>query len=93
MVFLAFHDFKVVVKFQMMFADEFLKFIYSEKATKFCEIFTLLLMDRTLSSNAKFESSNLGLILGTQITPRLNFSKKKPSSAIYELHFELKVLL
>ena len=24
MVFLAFHDFKVIVKFQMMFADEFL---------------------------------------------------------------------
>ena len=27
-------------------------------------------MDRTLSSHAKLESSNLGLILGTQITPR-----------------------
>ena len=27
-------------------------------------------MDRTLSSLAKFESSNLGMILGTQITPR-----------------------
>ena len=27
-------------------------------------------MDRTLSTQAKFESSNLGLILGTQITPR-----------------------
>ena len=27
-------------------------------------------MDRTLSAQAKFESSNLGLILGTQITPR-----------------------
>ena len=27
-------------------------------------------MDRTLSTQAKFESSNLGLILGTQFTPR-----------------------
>ena len=27
-------------------------------------------MDRTLSALAKFESSNLGQILGTQITPR-----------------------
>ena len=27
-------------------------------------------MDRTLRAHAKFESSNLGLILGTQITPR-----------------------
>ena len=27
-------------------------------------------MDRTLSTQAKFESSNLGLILGTQIPPR-----------------------
>ena len=27
-------------------------------------------MDRTLSTQAKFESSNLGLLLGTQFTPR-----------------------
>ena len=31
------------LQFHFMMSDLFLKFIYSEKATKFCEIFPLLL--------------------------------------------------
>ena len=42
---------------QVFFCAHEIKFIYSEKATKFCEIFTLLLTDNTTQDKSKVKIS------------------------------------
>ena len=58
------------------------KFIYSEKATKFCEISTLLL-SYVVPVKGKVESSQNFVAFSEY----MNFNKNNESKIVFELHF------